>query len=97
MPQESLEPEAAEILGLETEKVTAVIDHLETSDFIKRETLQYSVTSNQLPVIGSSTQQSVTRNQSRTIGNCSHQPVTTWNTRGSAHNPVLIVHYIIGY
>ncbi|MCP4419060.1 MAG: hypothetical protein GY805_20785, partial [Chloroflexi bacterium] len=36
MPQESLEPEAAEILGLETEKVTAVIDHLETGDFIGR-------------------------------------------------------------
>ncbi|VAW37435.1 RecD-like DNA helicase YrrC [hydrothermal vent metagenome] len=52
MPQELLEPEAAEILSLETEKVTAVIDHLETSDFIKRETIQYSVGSNQYSVIG---------------------------------------------
>lgn len=52
MPQETLEPEAAEILGLETEKVTAVIDHLETSDFIKRETIQYSVGSDQYAVIG---------------------------------------------
>ena len=59
MPQEELEPEAAEILGLETGKVTAVIDQLETSDFIKRETLQYpinngqlSVNSNQYSVIG---------------------------------------------
>ncbi len=52
MPQEELEPEAAEILGLVTEKITAVIDHLETSDFIKRETIQYSVNSGQLSVIG---------------------------------------------
>ncbi len=52
MPQEELEPEAAEILGLETAKITAVIDHLETSDFIKRETIQYSVSSDQLSVIG---------------------------------------------
>ncbi len=50
MPQEELEPEAAEILGLETEKITAVIDHLETSDFIKRETLRHPVISKQLSV-----------------------------------------------
>lgn len=50
MPQEELEPEAAEILGVEGEKVTAVIDALETSDFIKRETLQYSVAGNQSSV-----------------------------------------------
>jgi len=43
MPQEDLEPEAAEILGLETAKVTHVIDTLETSDFIKRETLRYEI------------------------------------------------------
>ncbi|WP_420641195.1 ATP-dependent RecD-like DNA helicase [Candidatus Leptofilum sp.] len=59
MPQEELEPEAAEILGLAAEKVTAVIDHLETSDFIKRETLRYpvsgepsAVNSGQYSVIG---------------------------------------------
>ncbi|MAT97075.1 MAG: ATP-dependent RecD-like DNA helicase [Anaerolineaceae bacterium] len=52
MPQEELEPEAAEILGLAAEKVTAVIDQLETSDFIKRETLRYPVSSNPLSVIG---------------------------------------------
>ncbi|MBK8987437.1 MAG: ATP-dependent RecD-like DNA helicase [Chloroflexi bacterium] len=45
MPQEDLEPEAAEILGLAQEKVTAVIDQLENSDFIKRETIQYAVNS----------------------------------------------------
>ncbi|MBE2224596.1 MAG: ATP-dependent RecD-like DNA helicase, partial [Anaerolineae bacterium] len=50
MPQEELEPEAAEILGLETAKITQVIDSLETSDFIKRETLRYSVNSEQLAV-----------------------------------------------
>ncbi len=43
MPQEELEPEAAEILGLETEKIAKVIDSLETSDFIKRETLKYEI------------------------------------------------------
>jgi exodeoxyribonuclease V alpha subunit len=43
MPQEVLEPEASEILGVETEKITAVIDSLETSDFIKRETITYEV------------------------------------------------------
>jgi exodeoxyribonuclease V alpha subunit len=43
MPQEDLEPEAAEILGLETEKVTKVIDSLETDDFIKRETIKYEI------------------------------------------------------
>ncbi len=43
MPQEELEPEAAEILTVEQEKVTQVIDQLETSDFIKRETLTYEI------------------------------------------------------
>ncbi|MFN2103821.1 MAG: ATP-dependent RecD-like DNA helicase [Candidatus Promineifilaceae bacterium] len=41
MPQESLEPEAAEILGVPEETVTSVIDQLETSDFVRRETLVY--------------------------------------------------------
>ncbi len=41
MPQEELEPEAAEILGVPVEKVTAVVEQLETSDFVKRETLVY--------------------------------------------------------
>ncbi|MCB8977816.1 MAG: ATP-dependent RecD-like DNA helicase [Ardenticatenaceae bacterium] len=52
VPQEELEPEAAEILGLPAEKVTAVIDQLETSDFIKRETLRYPVIGSQSSVIG---------------------------------------------
>ena len=43
MPQEELEPEASEILGIEQAKVTAVIDRLETSDFIKRETITYEI------------------------------------------------------
>jgi len=47
MPQEDLEPEAAEILGLAQEKVTAVIDQLENSDFIKRETIRYEIAPNQ--------------------------------------------------
>ncbi len=41
MPQEELEPEAAEILELEAEKIAQVVDQLETSDFIKRETIVY--------------------------------------------------------
>ncbi|MBK8904791.1 MAG: ATP-dependent RecD-like DNA helicase [Anaerolineaceae bacterium] len=68
VPQEELEPEAAEILGLAAEKVTAVIDQLETSDFIKRETLRYPVIGNPLSVIGErpspSEQYSVSSNQS---------------------------------
>jgi exodeoxyribonuclease V alpha subunit len=43
MPQEALEPEAAEILELGSEKVAIVIDELETSDFVKRENLIYAV------------------------------------------------------
>ncbi|HEX6385574.1 MAG TPA: helix-hairpin-helix domain-containing protein, partial [Anaerolineae bacterium] len=43
MPQEELEPEASEILGIEQAKITAVIDRLETSDFIKRETITYEI------------------------------------------------------
>lgn len=50
MPQEELEPEAAQILGVEAGKITAVIDALETSDFIKRETIQYVVDPNPLSV-----------------------------------------------
>ncbi|MCP5098546.1 MAG: AAA family ATPase, partial [Chloroflexi bacterium] len=41
MPQEELEPEASEILGVQAEKITAVINQLETGDFIKRETITY--------------------------------------------------------
>lgn len=43
VPQEELEPESAEILGVDTEQVTAVIEKLEQSELIKRETLIYSV------------------------------------------------------
>lgn len=41
VPQEELEPEASEILGVESEKVTSVIEALERSDLVKRETLTY--------------------------------------------------------
>ena len=71
MPQEELEPEASEILGVEEEKITAVIDQLETSDFIKRETISYqqSATSGQQknairePKAEYSSQQSAVSNQ----------------------------------
>jgi exodeoxyribonuclease V alpha subunit len=53
MPQETLEPEAAEILGVPTEKITQLIDQLESEAFIKREKIQYSVSSNQSAVIQS--------------------------------------------
>ncbi|MBK6328350.1 MAG: ATP-dependent RecD-like DNA helicase [Chloroflexi bacterium] len=49
MPQEDLEPEAAEILGVAQEKITAVIDSLEHSDFIKRETIRYEIAATQSP------------------------------------------------
>ncbi|GAB4161750.1 MAG: ATP-dependent RecD-like DNA helicase [Candidatus Promineifilaceae bacterium] len=43
VPQPELEPEAAEILGLDAAKVSAVIEQLESDALIKRETLTYSV------------------------------------------------------
>ncbi|HSG18070.1 MAG TPA: AAA family ATPase, partial [Anaerolineae bacterium] len=43
VPQEELEPAASEILGLESEKITAVIETLEQSELIKRETLTYEI------------------------------------------------------
>ena len=43
MPQEELEPEAAEILGVEAAKVTQVLEQLESSDFVKREKISYQV------------------------------------------------------
>jgi len=43
VPQEELEPEAAEILGVQTEQVAAIIEALETDDFIKRDTITYEV------------------------------------------------------
>ncbi|MEM7332095.1 MAG: ATP-dependent RecD-like DNA helicase [Chloroflexota bacterium] len=52
MPQIDLEPEASEILGVAGEKITAVLDQLETSDFIKRDTVQYSIDSEQSAVLG---------------------------------------------
>ncbi len=39
MPQETLEPEAAEILGLDAAQVAAVLDTLESHDLVRRETL----------------------------------------------------------
>ena len=41
VPQEELEPEASEILGVKEEQVTYVIDRLEDDELIKRETLRY--------------------------------------------------------
>ena len=52
MPQEELEPEASQILEIETEKITQVIDALETSDFIKRETIQFAVSGERYAVGG---------------------------------------------
>jgi len=50
MPQAELEPEAAQILALGEDKVKAVIDSLEQSEVIKRETLRYEVNSEQSSV-----------------------------------------------
>ncbi|MBE2200017.1 MAG: ATP-dependent RecD-like DNA helicase [Anaerolinea sp.] len=50
MPQEALEPEAAEILGVGAEKVTAVLDQLETNSFVKRETIRYAVSGDRYTV-----------------------------------------------
>jgi exodeoxyribonuclease V alpha subunit len=50
MPQEELIPEAEQILGVEGGKITAVIDQLEHSEFIKRERILYTVSSKQYSV-----------------------------------------------
>ncbi len=41
MPQEALEPEAAEILGVDVAKVAQVLERLESSDLVKREKIVY--------------------------------------------------------
>lgn len=43
VPQEELEPETSEILGVPAEKVTAIIERLEGSEMIKRETITYEM------------------------------------------------------
>ena len=43
VPQEELEPEASEILGVEAAQVSDVIERLEAGDLIRRETLTYEV------------------------------------------------------
>lgn len=43
MPQEELQPEAAEILNVADEQVTAVLDQLEAESFVKRETIRYEI------------------------------------------------------
>lgn len=45
VPQDALEPEAAEILGVAPQQVTAVIEQLETNALIKRDTLRYELES----------------------------------------------------
>lgn len=42
-PQAELEPEAADILQLPTERVTAVLDALENSELVRRETITYEI------------------------------------------------------
>jgi exodeoxyribonuclease V alpha subunit len=49
VPQETLEPEAAEILGVAQEKVTTVLGELEHSDFVRRDTLVYEIQQPNLP------------------------------------------------
>lgn len=41
VPQAELEPESAKILGVAADKIGAVLDSLESEDFIKRETIRY--------------------------------------------------------
>ena len=48
MPQAELEPEAAEILGVPTERVTDVIEQLATNELIQRETLIYEAADGQM-------------------------------------------------
>jgi exodeoxyribonuclease V alpha subunit len=43
VPQEELEPEASEILGVKEEQVTEVIEQLESNELIRRDTLTYDI------------------------------------------------------
>lgn len=52
VPQAELEPESSQILGVATDKVAAVINSLESEDFIKRETIRYEIQQpNQPPTV----------------------------------------------
>ena len=44
VPQEELEPEAAKILGIDQAQVAEIIDRLEKSELLKRETISYKAT-----------------------------------------------------
>jgi hypothetical protein len=48
-PQAELEPEAADILQLPAEKVTAVLESLETSELVRRETITYETADSRRP------------------------------------------------
>ena len=48
-PQDELEPEAAEILQVPAERVTAVLESLENSDLVRRETITYSTADERQP------------------------------------------------
>jgi exodeoxyribonuclease V alpha subunit len=62
VPQEELEPEAAEILTLQPEQIRHVIDRLESDDLIRRETLRYDQPAPATQPVGAS-QQMATNHQ----------------------------------
>ncbi len=51
-PQAELEPEAADILQVPAEKVTAVLESLESSDLVRRETITYEIADSRRPTAG---------------------------------------------
>ncbi|HRA69174.1 MAG TPA: AAA family ATPase, partial [Caldilinea sp.] len=51
-PQAELEPEAADILQVPAEKVTAVLESLENSDLVRRETITYEIADSRRPTAG---------------------------------------------
>lgn len=51
-PQGELEPEAADILQVPAEKVTAVLESLESSDLVRRETITYEIADSRRPTAG---------------------------------------------
>ncbi|MCO5182725.1 MAG: ATP-dependent RecD-like DNA helicase [Anaerolineae bacterium] len=67
VPQELLEPEASEILGVQEEQITYVIDRLEDDNLIKRETLQYEAVSQQPSAISYQQEHSEIRNPTSEI------------------------------
>ena len=62
-PQDELEPEAADILQLPAERVTAVLESLENSELVRRETITYQTADSRPPTADKSNGAAVVREE----------------------------------